>query len=112
MPWRLRAFRASVQTAAERMQGLGEVGVGRSQADGGLELAQRLPPTSLLEVDPTQVHERELAGFVAPRLVGPPEPRDRLLELAMLHEVHADVVVRVAEVGVDLDGPQALGRRL
>jgi hypothetical protein len=31
------------------------------------------------------------------------EPRDRLVELVLLHQVHADVVVRVTEVRIDGD---------
>src|SRR5207249_1861323 len=40
------------------------------------------------------------------------EPRDRLLELALLHQVATDIVVRVAEVGIDLDRLETLARRL
>src|SRR5262249_25525779 len=101
-----------VQTAAKRMQGVGEVGVGRSELDGRLELLERLPPASLFEVDPSQIHERKLPRLVPRRLLGALEPGDRLFELALLHEVNADVVIRVAEVGIDLDGAQAFGRGL
>src|SRR5205807_2547533 len=74
-----------------------------------LELAQRLPHPALPQVDSTQVQERELARLVAPGLLGLLEPADRLVELVLLHQVDADVVVGVAEVGVDLDGAEALG---
>src|SRR5215470_1569940 len=94
------------------MQRFGEVGVRGSQLDGRFELLERLPPASLFEVDPSQIHERKLPRLVPRRLLGALEPGDRLFELPLLHEVDADVVIRIAEVGVDLDGAQALGRGL
>src|SRR5439155_17891212 len=59
-----------------------------------------------------EIHERELARLVARRALGLLEPRHRIVELALLHQVHADVVVGVAKVGVDLDRLQALRRRI
>src|SRR5689334_3505191 len=94
------------------MKRLGRLGVGGRETHRGLELAERVPPASLLEIDAAEVHERKLSWLVARRLLGALEPRDRLVELALLHQVHADVVVRVAEVGIHVDRAQALGRGL
>src|SRR6266705_6416557 len=103
---------ASVQASADSMQCLPSSDVLRSGADCALELPQRLPPAPLLEVDPTEIHEGELPRLVAFGLLGLREPGDGLLELALLHQVDPDVVIRIAELGVDLDRPQTLLGRL
>jgi len=36
------------------------------------------------------------------------EPPDRLVQLVLLHQVDADVVVRIAELSIDLDRAEAL----
>src|SRR5919201_876212 len=87
-----------IEASAKRVQRFGRVGIRRRHPHRRLELAQRLPPAPLFEIDPPEVHVRELPGLVARRLLRPLQPRNRLLELALLHEVDADIVVRVAEV--------------
>src|SRR2546425_2696276 len=82
--------------------------VTRSQPHSPLELAERLPPAPLPEVEPPQVHEGELTRFVAFGLVSLFKPRNRLVQLVLLHQVDPDVVVRVAELGIDLDRAEAL----
>src|SRR5882724_525760 len=54
----------------------------------------------------------KVARLVAWRRERALEPRDRLVELALLEEVRADVVVRVAEVGIDGDRLLALRDRV
>src|SRR5258705_236618 len=90
------------------MKDFRRVYVARSQPHSPLELAERLPPASLLYIDPPQVQERELPRFVALGLLGLFEPPDRLVQLVLLHQVDADVVVRIAELSIDLDGAEAL----
>src|SRR5438876_566344 len=63
-------------------------------------------------MDPPEVHVGELPRLVARGALRLLEPRDRLLELALLHQVATDIVVRVAEVGIDLDRLETLARRL
>src|SRR5437867_13290963 len=63
-------------------------------------------------MDPPEVHVGELPRLVARGALRLLEPRDRLLELALLHQVATDIVVRVAEVGIDLDLLETLVRRL
>src|SRR5213594_5022656 len=82
--------------------------VTRSQPHSPLELAERLPPAPLPEVEPPQVHEGELTRFVAFGLLSLFEPRDRLVQLVLLHQVYPDVVVRIAELRIDLDRAEAL----
>src|SRR6185295_2303884 len=94
------------------MQGSPEVGVSGGQTHGLLEFPERIPPPPLLHADPGQVHMRKLARLVSPRLLRPLQPRDGLVELPLLHQVTTDVVVGVSEIGVDVDGAQALLGRL
>src|SRR5689334_17583546 len=94
------------------MKGSRGVDVTRRQPDSLLELAERFPPASLPDVDPPQIHEGELPRFVAFGLLGLFQPRDRLVELVLLHQVDPDVVVRIAELSIDLDRAQALLRGL
>src|SRR5882762_8648974 len=77
------------------------------RAHGLLQLAQRVGPPPLLRVDAAEVHEGELPRLVSRRLLRALEPRDRFLELVLLHEIDADVVVGVAEVRIDGDGAMA-----
>src|SRR3989454_12637861 len=78
-----------------------------SQPYSPFELFERFPPAPLPEVNPSQVHEGELPRFVAFGLLGLFEPRDRLVQLVLLHQVDPDVVVRIAELRIDLDRAQA-----
>src|SRR5262249_49196877 len=102
----------SVQSSAQGMQGTPEVGVSGGQPHGLLEFPQCVPPPPLLHADPGEVHMRKLAWLVSLRLLRRLEPGHRLLELPLLHQIAADVVVGVAEVGIDVDGAQALMGRL
>src|SRR6266852_6343245 len=83
-----------------------------SHLHGPLKLPKRLPPAPLLEVDAPKVHEGELARLVAPRLLGLLQPGNGLVELPLLHQIDPDVVIRIPEMGVDLDRPEALSRGL
>src|SRR5437867_705840 len=79
-----------------------------SQPHSLLEFAERLPPVPLPDVNPSQIHEGELPRFVAFGLLSLFEPRDGFVELVLLHQVDPDVVVRIAELGIDLDRAKAL----
>src|SRR5438128_11356260 len=79
-----------------------------SQPYSPFELFERFPPAPLPEVNPSQVHEGELPRFVAFGLLGLFQPRDRLVQLVLLHEVDPDVVVGIAELRIDLDRAEAL----
>ena len=98
----------SVEAAAQLVEHPARGGIPGRHACRRFELAQRVPPAALEEIDPSEVHERELARLVAPSALGLLEPRDGLVELALGHEIDPDVVVRVAEVRVKLDGAKAL----
>src|SRR2546427_6085563 len=82
--------------------------VTRSQPHRRLELVERLPPASLPDVDAPQVQEGELPRFVAFGLLGLFKPPDRLVQLVLLRQVDADVVVQIAELSINLDRAQAL----
>src|SRR5712691_6706290 len=90
------------------MKHLRRVAVARCQPHGAFELMKGLPPAPLPEVNLPQVHEGELPRFVAFGLLGLFRPRDRLVQLVPLHQVDPDVVIRIAELGVDLDRPETL----
>src|SRR5712692_9979858 len=45
-----------------------------------------------------------MPGFIALRELGFCEPRDGLVELALLHQVDSDVVVRIPKIRIELDG--------
>ena len=50
-----------------------------------------------------------MARLVTRRALGALEPRHGIVQRALLDQVCANVVIRVAEVGIDLDGAFALG---
>src|SRR6266567_3524024 len=90
------------------MKGFRRAYVTRSQPHSLFELAERLPPASLPDVDSPQIQEGELSRFVAFGLLSLFEPCDRLVQLVLLHQVDPDVVVRIAELSIDLDRAEAL----
>src|SRR2546428_5398880 len=98
---------ASVQPSAEAGKDSRRAKVPWSQPRSLLEFAERLPPVPLPDVNPSQIHEGELPRFVAFGLFSLFEPRDQLVQLVLLHQVDADVVVRIAELSIDLDRAQA-----
>src|SRR2546428_10780485 len=79
-----------------------------SQPYSPFELFERFPPAPLPEVNRSRVKEGNLPWFVAFGLLGLFEPRDRLVQLVLLHQVDPDVVVRIAELRIDLDRAEAL----
>src|SRR5262245_33533431 len=84
---------ALVQPSAKGMQRLGGARVRRRDPHRRFELAKRLPPLTLFEKNPSQIHVGKLPGLVPLGLLGPLEPGDRLVELVLLHQVDADVVI-------------------
>src|SRR5438128_1936348 len=72
------------------------------------ELMKGLPSAPLPEVNLPQVHEGELPRFVAFGLLGLFKPWDRLVQLVLLHQIDPDVVMWIAELGVDRDRPETL----
>src|SRR5262245_12733084 len=94
------------------MQRFGSASVRRRDAYRGLELAERLPPLTLFAKSPAQIHVGELPGLVPLGVLGLLEPGDGLVELVLLHQVDADVVIGVAELRIDLDGAVAFRRGL
>src|SRR4029450_8077669 len=92
----------SVQPSAQAVKNSRRACVTRSQPHSALELAERLPPTSLPDVDLPQVQEGKLPWLVAFGLLSLFKPRDRLVQLAVLHQIDPNVVVRIAERSIDL----------
>src|SRR5262245_47407554 len=74
---------------------------GAELADGGVELTP-------LRKDPSQVDVRIVARLVPGCRHRALEPAFSLLVTTQPDEIRTDVVVRVAEVGIDLDGALAL----
>src|SRR2546428_1805217 len=99
---------ASVQPSAEAGKDSRRAKVPWSQPHSLLEFAERLPPVPLPDVNPSQIHEGELPRFVAFGLFSLFEPRDQLVQLVLLHQVDPDVVIRIAELSIDLDRAEAL----
>src|SRR5215467_7373604 len=113
---RLRAWRALaptlIQHSQEPMQLTAGRGMGRVDVDCGAELADGRRDVVPDDVDVTEVDVRIVARLVADGPLGPLEPRDRLIEATELDEVRADVVVGIAELGIDRDRAMALGDRI
>src|SRR5215471_11643175 len=98
----------SVQTPAQRMQCSPKLCVVGRESYGAFELAQRLPQATLSHVNSRKIHIGELPRFVPLRALCPLEPGYSLVELALLHHVAPDVVVRVSELGIDVDSLETL----
>src|SRR5262249_23173620 len=79
------------------------------EREGAAELLDRAVQLALRPVDAPEVAVWEVPWLVALGGDRALEPRNRVVELALLEEVRADVVVRVAEIRIDLDRLLALG---
>src|SRR5678815_5942270 len=71
--------------------------------EGALELEHRLVDFAARGLEPPQVQVGEMPRLVARRLLGLLVPGDRLVQLLLLHEIAADVVVGISEGGVGGD---------
>src|SRR5262245_44233758 len=102
----------SVELLLDRGEGgAGERVVGR-QLERTAELVAGARQMALRPVDLPEVTVRIVTRLVARRLDRRLEPGDRLVEPAEPDQIRADVVVRVAEVGVDRDRLATLGDRI
>jgi len=72
-------------------------------------MRQRLLQLALQFVDSAQIEIGETIALVALGLEGHAQPGDGVLGLAHLHVVGADIVVGIAELGIQVDGPVAIG---
>src|SRR5207247_11420706 len=84
----------------------------RVQRERFLVAFDGLLPLSLALVDSAEVQVREGRTLVALGLHGLFEPRDRFVELLLLDQIRADVVVGVAELGIHRNGVAAVLDRL
>src|SRR5437016_5175843 len=84
----------------------------RVQRERFLVAFDGLLPLSLALVDSAEVQVREGRTLVALGLHGLFEPRDRFVELLLLDQIRADVVVGVAELGIHRNGVAAFLDRL
>src|SRR6266542_1358991 len=78
------------------------------EVDGRTELAHGGGDVVLHDVDLTQVDVRIVSRLVAYGLLGALAPRDRFFDPSELDQIRADIVIGVAEVGIDGDGAPAL----
>ena len=69
----------------------------------------RLLPIPLVLVDASEIEVWIAAGFVTRGRHCFLEPWDGLIPFFLLNQVRPDIVVRVAEFGIDLDGLKAFG---
>ena len=60
------------------------------------------------EIGAAQIVVRKVARFVTPRICGLLKPGNRFIKPSLLDKIRADVVVRIAELRVNLYGPLAL----
>src|SRR5262249_48075121 len=97
-----------MQPRSDRGQRFARVSVVGLDDQRLFELGHRLLQHSLRGVDTAEVAMRIMPGLVAHRYESALQPWNRLIQSAEMNEVGADVVVRVAELGVRRDGPLAL----
>src|SRR5579872_3791171 len=88
---------ALVQSALELREHRETLAIARLDHQRLVHLFDGLVDATFRRVHAGQVHVREVAQLVAWRLLGLLEPADRVIELALLVEVRADVVVGIAE---------------
>src|SRR6267378_3025992 len=105
-------YLASVHQAAKRTERLLRQRVARLDFQRFLEAAHRVAVHLFSEIRAAQVVMRKVSWFVAARFRGAFQPGYRFLEAAQLDQVSADVVVRIAEFWIDLDGAFAFDNGL
>src|SRR5438874_7390767 len=111
METEIREPRGSVHLRADHARRAFCQRVVRVDLERLVELPQGLRQVALGQVDPAQVQVWEVTWLVPRRALGALEPGHRVVEVALLNQVRANVVVRVAEVRIDLDGALALRDR-
>src|SRR6185437_8545394 len=103
-----RSVERRAQPHQERLAG----GLAWLKFERTLELANRLLQHPLGRVQASQVHVWKMTRLIARRLLGLLQPRHRRVELALGDQVGADVVIGIAEAGIDLDRFLALADRV
>ena len=83
-----------------------------SMTKGSAKFLQSFSIFFSIQMNPSHVQVGKLSRFVAPGGHCLPQPGFCFVHLAFLHEVDADVVVRIAEVGIQLDGNLTMLNRL
>jgi hypothetical protein len=98
-----------IDHAAERNEGLTRESVLGFDVEGFLKTAHGLAVHFLAQISAAEIVVREMTRFVAWGFDGLLQPGNGFIELAEFNHVGADVVVRIAEVGIELDGALAFG---
>ena len=83
--------------------------IARLDFQGLLETAHGIAVHLLPEVRAPQIVMRKVARLVAARFRGAFEPGNRFIKAILFDQVGADIVVRIAKIGIDLDGEFAFG---
>src|SRR5262245_24481287 len=79
----------------------------RHNLHGLLKLFERFEPIPPRHVDPAAIQIGEVAWLIAWSLLGLLQPGEGLIKQPLLHEIDPDIVVRITEIRVDLNGPLA-----
>src|SRR5690349_4922471 len=75
----------------------------RAKLERGAEMLQGLARHRLGEINARQVQVREVSRIVTLRRDRFLEPRDGGVQLARRDQIRSDIVVRVAEIGIEID---------
>jgi hypothetical protein len=83
-------------------------GVARLDVEGLLEAFAGAVDHALGEIDASKIEMRVVAGFVARSFDRALQPDDRFVVFLERNQICADVVVGIAEIGIDFDSALAL----
>jgi len=97
----------SVQHPPQGFQRLPSKGIPWLNLQSFLEAANRLRIHLFAKICAAQIVVRKMARFVAPGINRLLQPRNGLIETALLDHVSADIIVWIAEVRIDFDGALA-----
>src|SRR5260370_21973414 len=96
-------YLASIRHAADGRKRLPRHRIARLDFQCFLEAAHRVAVHFFSQIRAPQVVVRKMSRLVTARFRGALQPGNRFLETAQLDQVRANVVVRIAELPVDLD---------
>src|SRR5579871_3121190 len=105
----LSYFLQLIHHAADALDGLPGKGVTRLDLQRFLKQLARAGDHSLCEIHAAEIEIRELPRFVTLGLNGLLEPGNRLVVAPEVDQVRPNIIVGIAEIGIDSDGALALG---
>src|SRR6266481_737081 len=109
MPHPFARGNASLQLGFQLLDGFGQIRIVWIESQGTAKLFQSLLNHSLGKVNPTQIDIGKMPWLITLSFLCFFQPRHRFIQFLLLHQVDADVIVRITKFRIELNSNLALG---